>query len=100
MVSFRRSGETIHHRAHRDHRERVARARAYAATIDLLRVSFSSRKTFSGGMPISRQAAARLRRVSAVFSSKMRESTVLLFSSQNASSEARATRRLPPRKGR
>src|SRR3954469_13858891 len=24
MVSFRRTGETIHHREHRDHRERVA----------------------------------------------------------------------------
>jgi hypothetical protein len=62
--------------------------------------SRSSRKAFSGGIPISRQLPARLRMCSAVFSSKIRPSMARLFKSQNATSEASATRRLPPRKGR
>ena len=71
-----------------------------AVTIERLRISRSSRKTFSGGMPTSRQLAARLISVSAVFSSNSLESTARLFSSQNATSDASATRRFWPRKGR
>src|SRR5581483_2903139 len=84
---------------HRSSCSRRITSRAYCETMARPRTSRISRKTFSGGIPRSRCAAARLKSASAVFSSSTRASIVRLFNSQNAKSDARATRRFPPRNG-